>query len=86
MSTRRLRLFRSLSLRGLVVALLAAFVTLLVSETLLYRAREHLIDERQRSAINMGAQLRAKLESSLIGSLHLATGLDAVLLQRQGAA
>lgn len=79
MSTRRVRLFRSLSLRGVVVALLAAFVTLLVSETLLYRAREHLIDERQRSAINMGAQLRAKLESSLIGSLHLATGLDAYL-------
>lgn len=79
MSHRRARLLPSLSWRGLAVAMLALLLTLLVSETLLREARDHLLGERQRSAVNMGAQLRAKLESSLIGSLHLATGLDAYL-------
>lgn len=79
MLARSTNLLDRLSWRGLAVALLAAMVTLLVSELLLREARVQMIDERQRSAMNMGAQLRAKLESSLIGSLHLATGLDAYL-------
>lgn len=79
MRARGVPLPRSLSWRAVALALVALLLTLLVSETLLRQAREHLVDERQRSAVNMGAQLRGKLESSLIGSLHLATGLDAYL-------